>query len=53
MVSERACAARDGVVFLDAKGDLLEHRNWASRLAESVEGTVAVVNRTEIEANAK
>jgi len=46
-------AVRDGVVFLDGKTDSLEHQRWAGRLAESTEGTVAVVNRIEVEADAE
>jgi small conductance mechanosensitive channel len=45
-------AVRDGVVFLDGTTDSLEHQRWAGRLAESTEGTVAVVNRIEVEADA-
>jgi small-conductance mechanosensitive channel len=44
-------AVRDGVVFLDGTTDSLEHQRWAGRLAENTEGTVAVVNRIEVEAD--
>lgn len=40
-------------VFLDGSTDSLEHPRWAGRLAESTEGTVAVVNRIEVEAAAE
>lgn len=43
-------SVRDGVVFLDGSTDTQEHRAWAGALAENTQGTVAVVNR--IEANA-
>lgn len=46
-------AVREGVVFLNGNTDTLEHRRWAGRLAESTEGTVAVVNRLEVEADAE
>lgn len=44
---------RDGVVFLDGRTDSLEYRRWAGRLAENTEGTVAVVNRIVVEADAE
>lgn len=43
-------SVHDGVVFLDGTTETQEHRAWAGTLAESTQGTVAVVNR--IEANA-
>ena len=43
-------SVRDGVVFLDGTTGTQEHRAWAGTLAENMQGTVAVVNR--IEANA-
>jgi small-conductance mechanosensitive channel len=43
-------SVHDGVVFLDGQTGTLEHRAWAGTLAENTQGTVAVVNR--IEANA-
>lgn len=43
-------SVHDGVVFLDGTTQTQEHRAWAGTLAESTQGTVAVVNR--IEANA-
>lgn len=46
-------AVRDGVVFLDGTTDSLEHRRWAGQLAENTEGTVAVVNNIEVEADAQ
>jgi small conductance mechanosensitive channel len=46
-------AVSDGVVFLDGRTESLEHRRWAARLAENTEGTVAVVNRIVVEADAK
>jgi small conductance mechanosensitive channel len=42
---------RDGVVTLDGKTDSVEHQQWAGDLAQKTEGTVAVVNRIEIEAD--
>lgn len=46
-------AVREGVVFLNGNTDSHERRRWAGRLAESTEGTVAVVNRIEVEADAE
>lgn len=43
-------SVQDGVVFLDGTTRTQEHRAWAGTLAENTQGTVAVVNR--IEANA-
>ena len=43
-------SVHDGVVFLDGTTATQEHRAWAGTLAENTQGTVAVVNR--IEANA-
>lgn len=43
-------SVQDGVVFLDGTTATQEHRAWAGKLAENTQGTVAVVNR--IEANA-
>ena len=43
-------SVHDGVVFLDGTTGTQEHRDWAGKLAENTQGTVAVVNR--IEANA-
>jgi small-conductance mechanosensitive channel len=43
---------RDGVVFLDGRTESLEYRRWAGRLADNTEGTVAVVNRIAVEADA-
>lgn len=43
-------SVHDGVVFLDGTTETQEHRAWAGTLAENTQGTVAVVNR--IEANA-
>ena len=43
-------SVQDGVVFLDGTTVTQEHRVWAGKLAENTQGTVAVVNR--IEANA-
>jgi small-conductance mechanosensitive channel len=44
-------AVRAGVVFLDGVTAAQEHRRWAASLAENTQGTVAVVNRIEIEAD--
>lgn len=38
-------SVRDGIVFLDGITGSQEHRSWAGELAESTQGTVAVVNR--------
>lgn len=43
-------SVHDGVVFLDGTTGTQEHRAWAGMLAENTQGTVAVVNR--INANA-
>ncbi len=43
-------SVHDGVVFLDGTTGTQEHRAWAGTLAKNTQGTVAVVNR--IEANA-
>ena len=43
-------SVKDGVVFLDGTTGTQEHRAWAGTLAKNTQGTVAVVNR--IEANA-
>ncbi|ANW05505.1 mechanosensitive ion channel protein MscS [Bradyrhizobium icense] len=48
---QASVAVRDGVVFLNGRTDSVEHQRWAGRLAESTEGTVAVVNRIEVEAD--
>jgi small conductance mechanosensitive channel len=42
---------RDGVVTLDGVTGTQEHRHWAGELAAKIEGTVAVVNRIEVEAD--
>lgn len=42
---------RDGVVTLDGKTETIEHQTWAGELAEKTEGTVAVVNRIEVESD--
>ena len=42
---------REGIVFLDGKTDTQEHWRWASTLAQNTQGTVAVVNRIEVEAD--
>jgi small conductance mechanosensitive channel len=44
-------SVRDGVVFLDGATATQEYRRWAGLLAEKTEGTVAVVNRIEVEAD--
>jgi small-conductance mechanosensitive channel len=41
----------DGVVFLDGRTSTQEHKSWATALAESTQGSVAVVNRLEVEAD--
>ena len=43
---------RDGVVFLDGLTDVQEHQRWAGDLAANSDGTVAVVNRIEIDGDA-
>ncbi len=40
---------RDGVVTLDGKTETHDHQTWAGELAQKTEGTVAVVNRIEVE----
>ncbi|MGZ9185467.1 MAG: mechanosensitive ion channel domain-containing protein [Candidatus Binatia bacterium] len=42
---------QDGVVFIDGETDTQERWRWASALAQNTEGTVAVVNRIEVEAD--
>jgi small-conductance mechanosensitive channel len=42
-------AVRDGVVFLDGAAETADHRQWAGALAENTQGSVAVVNRIEVE----
>ncbi len=42
---------RDGVVFIDGKTETQEHWRWATALAQNTQGTVAVVNRIEVEAD--
>ena len=44
-------SVRDGVVFLDGKTKTQEHWRWASALAQKTQGTVAVVNRMEVDAD--
>lgn len=44
-------SVREGVVFLDGTTSLQEHKSWAGALAESTQGTVAVVNRLAIESS--
>jgi small-conductance mechanosensitive channel len=44
-------AVRDGVVFIEGRTDTQDHRRWAGTLAQNTEGTVAVVNRIEVEAD--
>jgi len=46
-----AVSVRDGVVFLEGGTDTQDHRRWAGTLAQNTEGTVAVVNRIEVDAN--
>jgi small-conductance mechanosensitive channel len=46
-------AVRSGVVFLDGETAREEHRQWAARLAENTQGSVAVVNRIEVETDAE
>lgn len=46
-----AVTVRDGVVTLDGTAETRERRDWAGALAEKTEGTVAVVNRIEVEAD--
>lgn len=42
---------QDGVVFIDGKTESQDHSRWASALAQSTEGVVAVVNRIAVEAD--
>jgi small-conductance mechanosensitive channel len=42
---------RDGVAFLDGTTETAQYRDWAGELAENTQGTVAVVNRIEVEAD--
>lgn len=44
-------SVHDGVVFLDGTTRTQEHRAWAGKLAENTQGTVAVVNRIESNAD--
>ncbi len=44
-------SVHDGVVFLDGTTGTQEHRAWAGTLAENTQGTVAVVNRIEADAD--
>ena len=44
-------SVREGVVFLDGKTKAQVHWRWASTLAQNTQGTVAVVNRIEVEAD--
>jgi len=46
-------SVRDGVVSLDGTAGTSEHRTWAGVLAENVQGTVAVVNRIEVDADVR
>jgi len=46
-------SVRDGVVALDGGTATAEHRRWAGALAENTQGTVAVVNRIDIEADVR
>ncbi|WP_297105526.1 mechanosensitive ion channel family protein [uncultured Devosia sp.] len=39
---------RQGVVTIDGISDSPEHRSWATELANSLEGTIATVNRLEL-----
>lgn len=43
---------QDGVVFLDGVTDVQEHQHWAGELAANSQGTVAVVNRIELDGDA-
>ena len=43
-------SVRDGVVFLDGTTGPRRYRRWAGDLAQNTQGTVAVVNRIEVEA---
>src|SRR5690606_12052912 len=44
-------SVRDGVVFLDGTTGRADYRDWAGELAQNTQGTVAVVNRIEVEAD--
>ena len=44
---------RDGIVMLDGVTGTQEHRRWAGDLATKTEGTVAVVNRIEVDADVR
>lgn len=46
-------SVQDGVVFIDGKAETQERWRWASALAQNTEGTVAVVNRIEVEADVR
>lgn len=46
-------SVRDGVVFLDGQAKTQDQKLWAGKLAESTEGTVAVVNRINVEADVR
>lgn len=46
-------SVRDGVVSLDGTAATPEHRRWAGTLAENTQGTVAVVNRIDVEADVR
>ena len=46
-------SVRDGVVFLDGTTERADYRNWAGDLAQNTQGTVAVVNRIEVEADVR
>ena len=46
-------SVRDGIVFFSGRTDSQEHWRWASALAESTQGTVAVVNRIQVEADVR
>jgi hypothetical protein len=49
--AEPQVSVRDGVVFLDGTTKTAEYRDWAGNLAQNTQGTVAVVNRVEVEAD--
>ena len=44
-------SVRDGVVFLDGTTKSADYRDWAGNLAQNTQGTVAVVNRIEVDAD--
>lgn len=44
-------SVREGVVFIEGKTKAQVHWRWASALAQNTQGTVAVVNRIEVEAD--